>query len=71
MIFTQAKRYQVTLWTSTDRKGLAMRLEFDSIEQAILVFEQNAAERRYAAGLLFEWQKDTREWMLMGQYPNP
>jgi hypothetical protein len=48
-----------------------MRLEFDSLEEATLVFEQNAVERRYAAGLLFEWQKDTREWMLVGQYPDP
>ena len=69
MIFTQAKRYQLTLWTSKDRDGLAIRFEFDNLDEAKRAFDENAAERRYAAGLLYEWLKVPQEWVLLSQYP--
>lgn len=68
MISIPAKRYQLALWTQADRQGEALRLEFDSREEAERAFTE--AQPRFQAGVLVEWNKRLRDWTLRSQYPN-
>jgi len=69
MIHIHTKRYQLSLWLTGDRSGLALRSEFDSREEAEHAFKQGQAEGRYLTGILYEWDKRNQEWTLFSQYP--
>lgn len=70
MIYSPTKPYQVALWTGSSRQGEALRLEFDSREEAEQALRQKAAEGRYHTGILFEWNKHLNDWTLLSQYPD-
>jgi len=70
MIYSRTKRYQVTLWTTANRSGVAVHLEFDTRDDAVLAFEQSKSEGQYAVGILYEWDQHKQEWSLLSQYPS-
>jgi len=70
MIYTPAKTFQLVFWPDTDRRGQALRLDFDSIEEARRVLAEKEAEGLYATGILVEWNKHLNDWTLLDQYPN-
>ena len=69
MIQSLAKRFQVTLWLSENRTGLAPHQEFDNREEAEQAFEEARAGGQFRAGILYQWDKRAKEWTLLRQYP--
>ena len=71
MIHLETKRYHIVLWETEDRSGsaAALKLEFDSRAEASAAFEAEQQLGRYAAGILFQWLKDSDDWQLMDRFP--
>ena len=69
MIQALTKRFQLTLWLTEDRQGLAPHSEFDDREAADRAFEEAKASGQFRVGILYEWDKRTKEWTLLRQYP--
>jgi hypothetical protein len=70
VIQTVPKRYQVALWetkqrTDTDARAL---FYFDTLEEARQELDRSRNERRFAAGILFEWHKDSLSWQLIEMF---
>lgn len=70
MIYTPAKAYQLVLWEDGSRRGDALRLDFDSAEEAGRVLAEKELEGKYRCGILVEWNKKLRDWTLINQYGN-
>ena len=69
MIYTQAKRYSMTLWPTVDRSGLATQAQFDELNTAKEAFEASKISGQHKAGLLMEWDKRRGDWTLIDQFP--
>lgn len=71
MIQAQCKRYQLVFWASAERDGHtpALKLEFDTREEAQAAFDKGRTERRYGSGILMEWHKTAADWDLIDRYP--
>jgi hypothetical protein len=69
VIHTRSKKYQVTLWLTPDRSGLATHAEFDDREAAEEAFRVSRLSAQYKAGLLAEWDKQRGDWTLIDYYP--
>ena len=70
MIHVENKRYQVALWVDEDRSGSGLKLQFDSLAEALLEFDKRKrAGGLYRSGVLFEWLKDSSQWVLIDQFP--
>ena len=69
MIYTQAKRFQLTLWETEHRVGVGVQVSFNDVVEAVAEFESQHKAGRYRAGLLVEYHEVTQEWLLIRQYP--
>ena len=63
------KRYQVVLWPSADRTGLALFLDFATLPEAEAELRARQSVGEYRAGVLMEWNKLRQEWELVDRYP--
>jgi len=72
MIYGQDKRYQLVFWDGENRDGHepALKLEFDTREEAEAAFEANRSGPRYRSGIFMEWHKTARDWTLVERYPS-
>lgn len=70
MIETRKKRYQISLWVESrdDRSTPGLRLEFDSLDEAIAAFEQHRTTGIYKAGLMLDWNQKLNTWFLVDSY---
>jgi hypothetical protein len=72
MNFSTTKRYQLVLWETETREGLApaLRLEFDTAEAALQAFEDKRAQGSYRTGVLIQWHKHAGDWTLLKRFPS-
>jgi hypothetical protein len=70
MIHTRHKRYQLSFWeiSRDDRVKPGLHMEYDGIEEARAVFEQQRALGFYRSGLFLDWRDDVAEWLLVDMY---
>lgn len=66
MIHTPVRRYQLVLWTASDRNetSVASRQEFDTLVDAKAALELARADGRYRDGILYEWLRHSASWEL-------
>lgn len=71
MIHLQAKQFQVVVWRDEDRQSEepALRLDFDTLEEAKTALMAHQAEGLYRAGVLMEWHNQSGIWDLIEYYP--
>lgn len=69
MIHTLQKQFQLVLWENEDRSGEALRLDFDTVDEARAAFEAQHLAGTYRAGILMEWHKVSGASALLDIYP--
>lgn len=71
MIHTLQKPFQVVLWETEERSsdGAAMRLDFDSLEEARADFDAQRLAGHFRTGVLLEWHKVSGQWELLDLFP--
>ena len=71
MIHIQPKQYQVVVWRDETRLSgePALRIDFDTIEDATAALRAHQATGYYRSGVLMEWRKHSAIWNLLEQYP--
>lgn len=71
MIHIQPKPYQVVVWRDEHRLSgePALRMDFDTLEEATRALNAYAAAGMYRSGVLMEWRKHSAIWNLLEQYP--
>ena len=70
MIYSQTKRYQITLWLTQDRSGPgpALRVDFENEEEARTEFDKYKGKSPYRSGILLEFHQLSQEWNLLDQF---
>jgi hypothetical protein len=70
MIHISQANFQVVLWV-TDRSGTdpALKLGFDTLEEAEAAFEEQTQSGRYQTAILMAFHKRMGVWDLIRAYP--
>lgn len=70
MTHTGLKPYQVVVWEGEERLSdePALRLHFDTLEDALTALDTHHNSGRYRSGMLMEWNKQSGNWKLVAQF---
>ena len=70
MIHARNLEFQLVLWETEARsEHPALKLEFDTHEDAIAAFEAHKLEGRYRTGTLLRRHRWTNDWSLVDRFP--
>lgn len=72
MIQVPSKPYQIVLWTGVEHADTtpALRMEFDSLEEAVAEFEKQRETGLHRSGILYQWRRHSGSWDLLRRYPS-
>lgn len=70
MTAVQLKSYQVVVWADGERLSdePALRLHFETLEDALRALDTHRNSGRYRSGMLMQWDKQTGNWKLVAQF---
>lgn len=66
----QSTTYVVVVWSGGERLSddPALRLQFDTLEDARLALDTHRDSRRYRSGMLMQWDRQSGNWKLVAQF---
>jgi hypothetical protein len=70
VIHSTFKRYHIALWETEERStGPGVKYEFESLSEALALFDEQRRGGRYRGGVLFQWLRDGDDWQLIDRFP--